>query len=102
MEYSILLEEDAENDLEEAYNWYEQQQPGLGLRLIQSLEKAYRFISQYPRASNPQHRQIYRYVMKKFPFGIYYLLDESHSEVLIIGILHFKLNPKILQKRIKS
>lgn len=102
MDYVILLEEEAENDLEKAFNWYEGQQPGLGLKFIQSLEKAYRFISQYPKASNKQYRQVYRHVMRKFPYGIYYVVNEKQSQILIIGVLHFKLNPNILQKRIKK
>lgn len=73
MDYVILLEEQAENDLDEAFSWYEKQQPGLGLKFIQTLEKAYRFISQYPKASNQQYRQVYRHVMRRFPYGIYYM-----------------------------
>jgi len=41
MKYNVLLQPGAENDIEEAYIWYERQQLGLGDELLDELLEYY-------------------------------------------------------------
>jgi len=102
MDYSILLLEDAENDLDEAFIWYENQRIGLGEEFIKYVEIAFDFIKKHPKASERKEINVHRSIMDKFPYGIYYKMDQEHSQIQIIGILHFKRTPNLWKKRLKK
>ena len=42
MAYRLVLNPEAEGDIEEAYNWYEDQKPGLGEELLDELVRSSR------------------------------------------------------------
>jgi hypothetical protein len=44
MEYVVLLLDEAENELDEAFIWYESQKIGLGIEFVDSLNKAFEFL----------------------------------------------------------
>jgi plasmid stabilization system protein ParE len=48
MPYNYNLSQEAENDMLEAYTWYEQQRVGLGEEFLESLDKACQSIIQNP------------------------------------------------------
>jgi len=49
--YELVLMDEAETDLDEAFIWYELQKPGLGIQFIEDVEKVFQFIIQNPMAS---------------------------------------------------
>jgi plasmid stabilization system protein ParE len=102
MEYVVLLLDEAENELDEAFIWYESQKIGLGIEFVDSLNKAFEFLKKHPEASAKKKKSVYRYVMSRFPFGIYYILDKKLFQVQVIAILHFKRKPGIWRKRLKK
>ena len=101
MNYRIFLLEEAENELDESFIWYETQKIGLGAEFISHIEKSFEFIKNNPHASQKKRKNVYRHVMKKFPFGIYYSIDQKQIQIKIIGILHFKRKPTVWRKRLK-
>ena len=101
MSYKISLLEEAENELDESFIWYETQKIGLGDEFISHIEKSFEFIKNNPQASQKKRKNVYRHVMKRFPFGIYYSIDQKQSQIQILGILHFKRKPNVWRKRLK-
>jgi toxin ParE1/3/4 len=102
MAFTIILIEEAENELDESFIWYESQKIGLGLEFVNHIEKAFEFIKNNPKLSAKKTKNVYRFVMKKFPFGIYYTIDITLSQIHVIGILHFRRKPSIWKKRIRG
>lgn len=93
--FKIELLSKAEDELSEAYNWYEEQQPALG-------DKLYKEVSYYLDiiSKNPYHFQI-RYIeelrtasLNKFPFLIIYWVDVVNNIVFVTSIFHTSRNPK--------
>lgn len=46
--YRIILKPETAKDVELAYNWYEDQQNGLGDRFLETLKECYKKLEQYP------------------------------------------------------
>lgn len=99
MEYKVCLIKQAEFDIDNAFFWYETQQPKLGEKFIRYIDKGFQFIAKYPKASQQRIKSVRCHIISKFPFGIYYKIDELNKEIQIIAVLHFKRNPKLLDLR---
>jgi len=100
MNYKIVILTDAELDIDDAFIWYEMNQIGLGMKFYASVDKSIHFISQQPFSCPEIYKGLRRFVMKKFPYGIYYHVNLEKKEIQIVGIIHFKRNLKFLRKRI--
>jgi len=99
MDYRLLVLDEAENDIDESFIWYESQRSGLGAEFINCLDEAFNFIKRLPEASGKRRKGIYRFIMNKFPFGIYYQTDRDSNQIYIVAVLHFKRKPNIWRKR---
>jgi plasmid stabilization system protein ParE len=89
MKFSISILSDAASDLDEAYLWYEFNQPGLGALFIRNIEEAFEAISSNPYSFIRIHKNTRRFLVHKFPYGIYYLTDDKNREVKVVGVIHF-------------
>jgi toxin ParE1/3/4 len=101
MDYQIQVLDEAEEDIDESFVWYESQRTGLGYEFIFNLDEAFDFIKRQPEASVKRKKNIYRHVMNRFPFGIYYRIDKRLNLIYILAILHFKRKPTIWRRRQK-
>ncbi len=88
--FEILISDDAENDLDNIWNWYESQKSGLGKVFITSFEKTLEILESFPLSKTKIKPNLHRCLLHKFPFGVYYLVDKKKKTVKIIGVLHFK------------
>lgn len=102
MKYTISILSDAVNDLDEAYLWYELNQAGLGTLFIRKIEEAFEAISIHPSSYIRIHKETRRFLVHKFPYGIYYLTDDNNREIKVVGVIHFKRNPRVLKYRTKK
>lgn len=100
MTYSVSILSEAENDIDNAYIWYELRQIDLGTRFYKSVEESIQFISNNPNSCEEIYKGIRRFVIKKFPYGIYYKVIFDTLEIQIIGVIHFKRSSKSIRKRI--
>ncbi len=64
----VRFSEFANNELMDACNWYEQQQPGLGLRFRNDVREATRRIALSPLLFPVELDEVRRYVMNRFPY----------------------------------
>ena len=89
MGYTLIIKEDAHNDATAAYNYYEEQQAGLGERFLIALEAGYRDISLHPEYYSfiaEDARQILRDVLlDTFPYTVVF---EVMNEVVIVYAVH--------------
>ena len=100
MNYHVLILSEAELDIDNAFIWYELDQIGLGKKFYESVDKSVHFIQNRPFSCAEIFKNVRRFIIKKFPYGIYYKVNIENREIQIIGIIHFKRNLKILRKRI--
>ena len=92
--FEVELLFQAENELSDAYYWYEGEQAGLGTRLFSEVNHYLGLIEK-----NPYHFQV-RYpqglraaALRVFPYLIIYWIDESTSTVYVTSIFHTSRKP---------
>jgi toxin ParE1/3/4 len=93
----VIIRPEAEADLAEAYKWYENQCQGLGADFLLCVEACIHNIRRNPRMYQIIHKNIHRALVSRFPYGIFYLLEED--EIIITAIFHVRRKPRIWQDR---
>ncbi|MBD1211381.1 MAG: type II toxin-antitoxin system RelE/ParE family toxin [Dolichospermum sp.] len=98
MTYKIFITPEAELDLEDAYNWYEQHTVGLGSEFIRVVDASFSTIQRNPFACPIVHEQVRKKLIRKFPYGLLYIItDETIS---IVGCFHVKRDPQQWERRL--
>lgn len=60
MAYRLTISDRAAAEIGEAYEWYEEQRPGLGLEFLEALDAQFQAIVQSPQLFAQTHRGIRR------------------------------------------
>ena len=97
MSYSLSIRKEAEADIAEAYQYYESCRENLGSEFILCIEESISRIKNNPRQYKTIHKNVHRALVRKFPYGIYYVL--INEQIVILGVLHARKNPKHWQSR---
>jgi len=97
MRYKLIIRPEAEQDIRQAHSWYEQQNKGLGLSFVASLDAAFSNIQRSPLIYAKIHKYIRRALIRRFPYGIFYFVKPS--EIIILAVFHAKRNPAHWQRR---
>ena len=98
MTYSFHPE--AQTDLNQAVDYYENCQSGLGSEFLNEVEAAIKRILQFPEAwSNLSHRTR-RCLTNRFPYGLIYQTQENH--IRIIAVVHSHRHPQYWVDRFES
>jgi toxin ParE1/3/4 len=97
MALKITLRPIAILEVEEAVNWYENQSTKLGERFLYIFNDAVKHVSKSPYRYKKRHKNIRAFVLKEFPYSIFYIVEEL--EMVVIAVVHQKRNPKIWKKR---
>lgn len=74
MSGEVRLRPEAEQDLTDAAEWYERQRRGLGQEFLDVMQAAFLAIAEAPRMYPVIHRNTRRAVVRRFPFGVHYLV----------------------------
>ena len=73
-------------DISEAINWYEDQQPGLGLEFAGDFRFHYRQLSRNPLLYAIRFADVRRLNLDRFPFGLFYVIRPP--EIWVLAVLH--------------
>ena len=104
MSFTYQLTQAAENDIYEAFLWYEEQQAGLGGALLGDLERAFETIAAHPKRYPIISKDRRRFLLKAMGsrFGAYlimYRVDETEKTVTIVALIHSSRNPSTWESR---
>ena len=97
MDYQIIVRPEAEQDLRDAFSWYESRKPGLGFDFKHCVEEVLSRLTRTPYIYPKVYKQVKRAFIKRFPFGIFYVVEENR--VVILAVLHARRNPEYWKKR---
>ena len=87
----------AEEDASAAFDWYETQRAGLGDGFSDDLSRSFAAIARSPMLHPPVDGQLRRLNLRRFPYGVYYVANDTGVEV--VAIFHHSRNPDILSRR---
>ena len=100
MKYRVIVRPEAENDLNEAFLWYEDKRKGLGHDFLLHIDAGIRFISRNPNIYKSEYRDTKKHLVKRFPYKIIYLTQME--TIVILAVLHTKRSPELLKDRLKN
>lgn len=92
----LYYTDDALEDIELAFDWYEEQSHGLGQVFIDCLEQGVQNIIEFPDTFPITHRQYRRKLIKKFPFSIFYTIEIN--EIIVHAVFDNRQHPKKITK----
>ena len=97
MNYTLLIRPPAEADIQRAYHWYEGQGAGVNAEFIRAVDAALASVERQPRLYPLVHSDIRRVLLRRFPYGIYYVVQEDRIQV--IACMHVRQHPHRWQSR---
>jgi plasmid stabilization system protein ParE len=95
---SRLIRPDAEPDIAEAYRWYEEQRTGLGADCLLCVEEGLAKIQRNPEAYPLVHKNVRRMLIKRFPYGIFYIVEPP--VIIVLAVFHERRDPAEWKSRI--
>lgn len=87
----------AEMELAEAFDWYEEQAPGLGGDFILAVDATFRAIVRNPNQFPVHYRSARRAVLRRFPYCVYFHVDEKR--VVVLSVFHARRDPRHWEER---
>ncbi len=85
---TMVILEIARREYDEAKEFYETEQSGLGANFKEQIRHSLLRIQQYPQAWPPERKEIRRYIGHKFPYKILYSIQGDKIVVLAFAHLH--------------
>jgi plasmid stabilization system protein ParE len=95
----VRIRPEARADLSAASTWYAEQGPGLGSSFLAEVREQLRRISERPESFPIFHNQTRRALIKRFPYGIVYLVEHEHSCIIVLAVLHCGRDPRLWRTR---
>jgi plasmid stabilization system protein ParE len=89
--YPLIIKPKAISMAKEAYEWYNEQQEGLGDLFLTELESCYDKLESWPTAYSKIKRNYRQLVLHTFPYVI--VFEIIKKEVIIYSIFHTSRNP---------
>lgn len=96
----IRFAELAALELNDACDWYEHQQPGLGARFRRDVRESVRRIARNPALFPVELDEVRRYVMTRFPYALRYVV--RGGELWVVAVSHQHRRPDYWADRIES
>lgn len=92
MSPELIIRPEAEAEMREAFDWYEERVPGLGSDFLLNLDAAFRSILRAPQHYPVVHRNIRRALIRRFPYQIFFV--EAPHRIVVLAVFHAKRSPK--------
>ena len=87
----------AQNELDDAFEYYESRQEKLGYKFIKEIIYSLELIKAYPNAWTKNSKQTRRCLVKTFPYGIIY--QKTDDSILIVAIVNLHKKPNYWVER---
>ncbi len=86
--YTLVYFPGSLQDIEDAVDYYNQQQGGLGNRFILDVEKTIASIKRNPFFASVKYDRVRCAGLRKFPFSVHYIIDEENFCVIITAVFN--------------
>jgi len=98
MSYRIEFLDIAEDEIDDAVEWYNGQKTNLGAEFVLALDNLFEYLVETPTIFPIVHKEMHRATLPNFPYSIIF---EIHNPdvILILGVVHQKREPKRWMKR---
>jgi toxin ParE1/3/4 len=97
---AVTILHEAEAELRETVEYYEDKRPGLGFDFAREVEGSIESMRRFPERWPLRSDGTRRYLLQRFPYIVVYVFLNDH--VWIIGLAHCKRRPGYWSRRIPS
>ena len=88
----LIIRKGAEDDIRDAYRWYNNQRPGLGSEFVREVRSLLPVIREQPEIYAAVEPPFRRALLERFPYAIFFKADEERVEV--IACFHQRREPE--------
>lgn len=96
----LILSDEAVLDIEEAFLWYIEINPGIADQFENQLLTELEHIQAFSENFQTRYKNVKVRFLSKFPYGVHYITRETDI-VLVVGVFHTSKDPKNWFDRIK-
>ncbi len=92
MNYELFFEPDVDFEIEDAFNWLEKQDKGLGTKFIAELETYFEKISAHPEYFSFFKNHLRHAILPTFSYKIVY--EVADVKIIVHAVFHTSRRPK--------
>jgi len=100
MPYKLVIRKEVFNDIQNGIDWYNSRQKGLGKKFFDAVQQEYKTLRKNP-VFQVRYDNVRCLPMKRFPYMIHFIVDESAKKVVVLGVINTYLNPHKWKERIE-
>ncbi len=93
----IVVRPAAAADIEDGFQWYERQRPGLGDEFLAAVRSTFNSISAQPALYPVIYRDTRRALLHRFPYGIFYRV--YGDVIVVVACMHARREPRRWRSR---
>jgi plasmid stabilization system protein ParE len=82
----------AQQEVHDAYEWFEERTDGKGLEFLDELDRVVRLIRSFPFAAVEIEADIRRSLLPRFPYAVVYGIDDQ--TLVVIAVAHTHREPR--------
>lgn len=97
MSYRVTLRQEAEFDIGEQFEYYEQKREGLGHDFLLCIEEALRKLERNPLIYRRIHKELRRIPIRRFPHRIFFFVQGD--QVIVTAVFHARKDPSSWTER---
>ena len=98
MAAELVIAPEVEQDVTEAYAWYESRRPGLGEEFLSSVDACVEAICRTPEMHSVVHEKYRRGLVRRFPYAVFY--EYAEGAVTIYCVFHTSRDPDKWRQRL--
>lgn len=83
--------------MQEAYEWYEQRETGLGVEFLRCVDSCVQLIRRHPEIFPELQGDVRQGIVRRFPYSVVYLI--AGGDVIVTAVFHAARDPKIWKRR---
>jgi plasmid stabilization system protein ParE len=92
MNYEIVLQSEAVDDIQAVFDWYEAQRSGLGYEFIAEIEDGLERLSRHPQHYSATNQKYRKLRIKRFPYLIVFEIEDLM--VVVNSVRRISQEPK--------
>lgn len=93
MIYRINITPSALNDIQDGLEYYNSKAANLGFRFADEVDNSLQAIAKMPVAYGYRYKNVRGKLLYKFPFLIFFTVDEKNFSIDVLRIFHTSQNP---------
>ncbi len=87
MSRRLVVRPEAEAEMADAFDWYEERAPGLGSEFLRCVDAVFSAIMRAPQQYPRVHKIVHRALMRRFPYAVFFWRTPTESSLCRFSML---------------